>query len=66
MSRARRSESFSVEGTRMTEPNPNVATVFWRIVIAALVVLTRLALDRFSVRGHTRQTRRAGDWRRRP
>jgi len=57
---ARRLESFSVEDTRMTETNPNVIAVVWRVVIAACVVLARLALDRFAVRGQARRSRPHG------
>jgi len=42
----------------MTEQSANIIAVAWRVVITALVVLGRLALDRLSVRGQTRRVRR--------
>jgi hypothetical protein len=43
----------------MTDSNPDVPTLVWRVVIACLVVLARLALDRLAIRGQPRRSRRA-------
>jgi hypothetical protein len=49
-------ESFSGEDTSMMETNSNVIAVVWRVLIAACVVMGRLALDRFAVRGQLRRS----------
>lgn len=42
----------------MTEANAHVIAVLWRIMIAALVIAGRLALDRLAFRGTIRRHRR--------
>ena len=42
----------------MTEANANFIAMFWRIVIAALAIVGRLALDRLAFRGTVRRQRR--------
>jgi hypothetical protein len=57
---ARVSASFSCEDTRMIEPSANVVSVAWKVVIAALAIGARLALDQLSFRGHSRRRRSKG------
>jgi hypothetical protein len=52
--------SFSCEDIRMIEPSANVVSVAWKVVVAALAIGARLALDRLSFRGYSRRTRPRG------
>lgn len=44
----------------MSEPNANFVAVAGKVIIAALAVYARLALDRLSFRGQSRRSRRRG------
>ena len=40
----------------MTDSNPDMVAVVWRVVIAVCAVMARLGLDRFAVRGQIRRS----------
>jgi hypothetical protein len=56
--RIAREGAVFVQEVRMTEANAHVIAVLWRIMIAALVIAGRLALDRLAFRGTIRRHRR--------
>jgi hypothetical protein len=49
---------FSWTEARMTDASANLIAMVWRIVIAALVIAGRLALDRLAFRGTVHRQRR--------